>query len=63
MNKLLAFHLLSLVSVMSITAPADDTININQIFVQADGAIAIQSTEVITNASNLRDCANGGWLG
>ncbi|RYV04093.1 hypothetical protein SOPP22_01440 [Shewanella sp. OPT22] len=44
---------------MSIAAPADDTININQIFVQADGAVAVQSTINLASASSLRDCANG----
>ncbi|GLQ74063.1 hypothetical protein [Vibrio penaeicida] len=39
---------------------ADDTISINRIFFQQDGAMAIEATtNIITNASSARDCADG----
>ena len=40
-----------------LAANTDDTIDIQQVFVNEAGDFAVQSTEVIANASADRDCA------
>lgn len=51
--------LLMAISINSFAAPADDNININQVFVTSDGSFAVKGAVIIPKANALRVCGGG----